>query len=119
MRKALGLGITAAAIIATGLIPTAAWAATTSTAAGGPSAGDPDTTVTFTVTVGLLSMTAPTSADLGSGAPGTTISGLIGPVTVADNRALLAAVWTATASSTAFTTGAVPTQDQTIPASDA
>ena len=115
MHKVLGLGITAAAIVATGLLPMAAWAATTSTAAGGP--GDPDTTVTFTVTSGALSMTAPATSNLGSGAPGGTISHDLGVVTVTDDRALLSAAWTATASSTAFITGG-GTPNETIPASD-
>jgi hypothetical protein len=73
--------------------------------------------VTFTVTSGSLTMTAPTAANLGSGAPGTTISGLLGPVTVTDSRALLAASWTANASSTDFTTGG-RTANETIPATD-
>ncbi len=118
MRKAVGLGLSAAAIVATGLIPTAAWAAATSPVAlgaGGP--GDPDTTVTFTVTSGALAMTAPATADLGSGVPGGTISSDLGQVTVTDNRALLSAAWTATASATSFTTGA-GTPNETIPASD-
>jgi hypothetical protein len=122
MRKSLGLGLSAAAIISTGLIPTAAWAAVTNTVghtsvAGNPSPGDPSTIVTFTVTTGALTMTAPASVNLGSGAPGTTISGSLGTVTVTDDRALLNASWTATASSTAFTTGG-GTGNETIPASD-
>jgi len=77
------------------------------------------TSVTFTVTVGALSITAPISSNLGSGAPGTTIGPTaIGPVTVTDNRAALGAVWTATASSTDFTTGG-GTGPETIPATDA
>jgi hypothetical protein len=64
-------------------------------------------------------MAAPASASLGSGSPGTTISGnLGGSVVVTDNRAALAAVWTAVASSTDFTTGA-GTANETIPAADA
>lgn len=122
MRKSLGLGLTAAAIISTGLTPTAGWAAVTHAAAhtsvaGDPSPGDPDTTVTFTVTTGALAMTAPVSVNLGSGAPGATISGSLGTVTVTDNRALLSAAWTATASSTDFTTGG-GTGNETIPAGD-
>jgi hypothetical protein len=81
--------------------------------------GDPDTTVTFTVTsTGTLSMTAPDSVDLGTNGVGLTISGnLGGPVTVTDDRALDAAAWTVTASSTDWTTGAgSPTE--TIPAGD-
>lgn len=85
--------------------------------AGGPAGGDPATTVTFTVTSGALAMTAPATANLGSGAPGTTISGPLGNVLVTDDRALLSAAWTATASSTAFTTGSATTPE-TIPASD-
>jgi len=118
MRKAVGLGLSAAAIIATGLTPTAAWAAVTSPAAlSAPGPGDPDTTVTFTVTSGALAMTAPATADLGSGVPGGTISSDLGTVTVTDNRALLSAAWTATASSTSFTTG-TGTANETIPASN-
>ena len=79
---------------------------------------DPDTTVTFAVTSGLLTITAPTASNLGSGAPGGTISGALGTVTVTDNRALLSASWTATASSTNWTTG-TGTPAETIPASDA
>jgi hypothetical protein len=82
-----------------------------------------NTTVTFTVTTGALSMTAPASANLGSGAPGTTISGPLGgdtpgdSVVVTDDRALLAAAWTATASASAWTTGGA-TPAETIPVSD-
>ncbi|MGW1530867.1 hypothetical protein [Streptomyces aureus] len=78
-------------------------------------ADDPSTTVTYTVTSGALTMSAPVSAALGSGAPGTTISAPIGPVTVTDNRALLSASWSVTAAETDFTSGG-PT---TIPATDA
>jgi hypothetical protein len=84
----------------------------------GPAGGDPDTTVTFAVTTGALTLTAPASATLGSGAPGTTISGQLGTVTVTDSRALLVASWTTTASSTDFTTGG-GTPAETIPAADA
>jgi hypothetical protein len=77
-----------------------------------------DTTVTFTVTsTGTLSITAPTSVDLGSGAVGATITGSLGPVTVTDDRALDAASWTVVASSTDWTTGASSTVE-TIPAAD-
>jgi hypothetical protein len=98
----------------------AASAAVTSTAAvnaSAPGPGDPNTTVTFAVTSGALTMTAPAAADLGSGAPGTTIIGEIGTTTVTDNRALLSASWNATASATDFTTGAATT-NETIPATD-
>jgi hypothetical protein len=72
-------------------------------AAAAPTTGD--TTVTFTVTAGALSITVPASVDLGSGAAGTQITGNMGPVTVTDARAALVATWTATVSSTDFTTG--------------
>ena len=83
--------------------------------AAGP--GDPDTTVTFGINVGELSMTAPSSAAIGAGDPGTTIAGALGAVTVTDVRAALDATWTATASSTAWTTGG-GTPAETIPAGD-
>jgi hypothetical protein len=117
------LAVAAAAGIA--LTPVAASAATgpavlaiSHTAVG----GDPDTTVTFTVTsAGTLSMTAPDSVNLGTGAVGDTISGVLdltGPgVTVTDDRALDAASWTVTASSSDWTTGAGTTVE-TIPAAD-
>jgi hypothetical protein len=88
----------------------------TSTLAG--PGGDPDTTVTFAVTSGLLTLTAPGSANLGTGRPGTTISGALGQMTVTDDRAALVATWTVTASLTNFTTGTGATLS-TIPATDA
>jgi hypothetical protein len=89
-RLALVGGLTTLAMI----VPQAAEAATTG-----------DTTVTFTVTAGALSITVPASVDLGSGAAGTQITGNMGPVTVTDARGALVATWTATVSSTNFTTG--------------
>jgi hypothetical protein len=133
MRKALAAGLSAAAVIGATLSPAAASAAThasatptplgtpapTATSSGSSQAGsDPDTTITFAVTSGLLTMTAPATADLGSGAPGTTITGAVGTTAVTDNRALLHATWTATASSTDFTTG-TGTGNETIAATDA
>jgi hypothetical protein len=91
---------------------------TTAPGAAASAGSDPDTTLTFDVTSGLLTMTAPTSALLGSGAPGTTISGVTGAVVVTDDRALLAGLWTAVASCTDFTTGAA-SPAETIPAGDA
>src|ERR1700748_2928103 len=94
--------LAAAVVTGIALVPGVASAAPTAPAvlansSTSLSAGDPDTTVTFAVTTGALSMTAPVSVDLGSGAPGTTIDGALGPVTVTDDRALLSASWTATA----------------------
>ena len=62
-------------------------------------------------------MTAPAAADLGEAAPGGAISGTLGGggVVVTDLRATLGGTWTATASSTDWTTGG-GTPDETIPA---
>jgi len=82
--------------------------------------GDPDTTVTFTVTSGLLTMSAPGSVtlDTGSGLPGTTISGIMTAVTVTDDRALLAPSWTVDASQADFSgTESVTSTTVTIPGS--
>jgi hypothetical protein len=109
------------AVIGIALSPAAASAATSKPAvlasSSTPGGGDPDTTVTFTVTTGALSMTAPVSVNLPSGAPGTTINGNLGAVTVTDDRALLSASWTATAAASDWTTGG-GTPAETIPATD-
>ena len=113
--------VAVAAVAALGFAPavpaTAAGTNVLGYSSDSPGGGDPDTTVTFTVTSGALSMTAPVSVDLGSGAPGTTISGALGAVTVTDDRALLAASWTATASTSDWTTGGA-TPAETVPATD-
>ena len=111
------LGATAA-LAATLLTPAAASAVTHARAANGPAAGDPDTIVTFTVSSGALTLSAPGSASLGTGVPGSTVTGALGQVMVTDDRALLAAAWTVTASSSDFTTGAGAGLE-TIPATDA
>jgi hypothetical protein len=116
MRSSIAFALSVGVVVGAVLAPAAASAATAQPAAAANS--DPNTTVTFAVTSGLLTMTAPTSAFLGSGAPGTVISGALGTVTVTDDRALLAASWTATASSTSFTTGG-GTGPESIPATDA
>jgi hypothetical protein len=125
MRKLLACAAGSGAALGVILAPVSAYAATShlspwlgsgvSRTAAPTAGGDPDTTMTFTVTVGALTMTAPASANLGSGGPGTTISGPLGTVVVADNRALLSASWTATASSTSWVTGS-GTGNETIPA---
>jgi hypothetical protein len=67
----------------------------------------PDATQTFTLTVvaGSLSITVPGTANLGSGALGSTVSGALGSVQVIDNRGSATAAWTATVSATTFTSG--------------
>jgi len=113
--------LTASAVMMTGPAmassapPVASPAAGTSTT-DAPGA-DPDTIVTATVTSGTLTIDAPASADLGSGLPGAVISAPIGAVTVTDDRALLAAAWTVTASETDFVQGAGG-PGLTIPATD-
>lgn len=67
-----------------------------------------DTTVTFTVSSGDLTISAPATSDLGTGAPGTTISDTLGNVTVDDLRGDNPATWAATVSSTDFTSPGVP-----------
>jgi hypothetical protein len=111
MRKTWCVAIGAIAVAGAVLAPATAWAAPAET---GPSV---DTTTTFSVTSGALTITAPDTANLGSGAPGTTISGSLGAVTVTDDRAALDASWTATASSTDFTTGG-GTPAEIIPVAD-
>jgi hypothetical protein len=73
-----------------------------------------DTTTTFSLTAGSLAISVPASRDLGSGATGGgTVSAQLGTVTVTDTRGALAGTWTASASSTAFTTGGA-TASETI-----
>ncbi|WP_240196887.1 hypothetical protein [Nonomuraea lactucae] len=77
------------------------------------------TTVTFTVTAGPgLEITVPDGPiSVGSGAPGSTISGQLGSVTVTDERAALTATWVAAVSATDFTTGG-GTAAETVPDSE-
>lgn len=72
-----------------------------------------DTTTTFSLAAGALSISAPASHDLGSGSAGGNVSGQLGTITVTDNRGALGGSWTATVSSTDFTTGG-GTADETI-----
>jgi large repetitive protein len=78
---------------------------------------DPRCSATVTVVSGVLSMTAPASASLGSANPGGTISGNLGTVQVTDSRGF-GASWTATVSVTAFVTGG-GTPAETIAAGNA
>ncbi len=119
MRKSVGLALGVAAVIGAALAPAAASAAAGSPAALAAGGGsDPSTAVTFSVTTGALTISVPSTASLGIGTPGSVIRGLLGNVTVTDNRAALTASWTASVSSTAFTTGTA-TPAETIPAADA
>ncbi|HEX2699177.1 MAG TPA: hypothetical protein VHM89_03105 [Acidimicrobiales bacterium] len=79
-----------------------------------------DTTTTFTLSGGLLSITVPASKALGSVATGSasTAAAQLGTVAVGDARGTLLGTWTASVSSTAFTTGAA-TANETIANSNA
>ena len=77
---------------------------------------DPRCSSSIPVVLGVLSITAPGNASLGSAAPGATASAGLGIVQVTDERADLAG-WTATTSATDFTTGA-GTAAETIPVAD-
>lgn len=77
---------------------------------------DPQCSSSILVVLGVLSITAPASASLGSAAPGGTAAGSLGIVQVTDERAGVAG-WTATASATGFTTGA-GRAGETIPVDD-
>jgi hypothetical protein len=77
------------------------------TLAAGPAMAAGDTTTTFTLTGDGLGVSAPVNALLDSVDIGLTgLAGQLGSITVADNRGALATSWTATVSSTDFTTGA-------------
>jgi hypothetical protein len=54
---------------------------------------------------GVLSISVPATAGLGSAAPGGTLSAALGSVTVSDQRGQSNASWTASVASTGFTTG--------------
>ena len=77
---------------------------------------DPRCSSSIPVVLGVLSITAPASASLGSAAPGGTASAGLGIVAVTDGRAGVAG-WTATTSATDFTTGA-GRPAETIPVHD-
>lgn len=70
---------------------------------GARAATSADTTVTFTVSAGELAITAPDALDLGTAAPGGTVTNQLESVTVVDSRGLAAATWTATVAATDFT----------------
>jgi uncharacterized repeat protein (TIGR01451 family) len=95
-------------------------ASTVSSAAPGsnclPGSSDPQCSSNIPVVLGVLSITAPASANLGSAAPGGTASASLGIVQVTDERAGLAG-WTATTSATDLTTGGGTTAE-TIPVHD-
>ncbi|GAA3737320.1 hypothetical protein GCM10022225_20160 [Plantactinospora mayteni] len=106
MRITKALLVSSAAVLAAGLL-------------GSPAAAAPtgDTDVTFELLAGTLDITVPATADLGTGSPGSPLDGQLGVVTVTDERASADASWTATVTSTDFTTGTA-TASETILASE-
>jgi hypothetical protein len=110
MRTGTGFGFRA-------VIGAAAAVAVALVVATGGSANAADTTTTFNVTSGALTVAAPAATLLGSAAPGNTITAQLGVVTVTDARALLTPTWSATVTSSAFTTG-LGTGPETIPTTD-
>src|SRR5919205_1164062 len=73
-----------------------------------------DTTTSFTLGAGALAISAPATANLGTAATGTAnLSASLGAVQVTDARGALLGTWTATVSSTDFTTGGV-TANETV-----
>lgn len=82
-----------------------------------PAAAAPtdDTTTTFEVLAGTLDIVAPATADLGTGAPGGTITGQLGTVTVTDSRASDDASWIASVTATVFQTGTASPPETVLP----
>ena len=106
IRIAAALGAAALATSSLGLLAPAAHAATTG-----------NTTTTFTLSGGALSITVPASANLTPSAVATgtpTLSGGLGNTNVTDARGNLAATWTVTVTSTDFTTGG-GSANETVP----
>jgi hypothetical protein len=97
--------VTVAGLVLPGAVP-----------AGASTAGS--TTTTFSIVSGALSISVPASVNLGSVSSGATVlSALLGNVQVVDARASASGSWTATVSSTSFTTGG-GTPAETIPDGD-
>ena len=100
----------ATAIAATAMLTVGAMSAATT-----PALADGGTTATFALTGGSLAITVPASTvALNTGTVNTgaaSASAQLGSVTVADTRGALVNSWTATVSSTAFTTGTATTNE--------
>ncbi len=63
------------------------------------------TTTTFNLNGGPLSISVPASVSLGTGAPGSQLTGPLGATTVSDLRGALVGSWTASVTSSSFSTG--------------
>jgi hypothetical protein len=101
------------------LIASVALAAAGIALASPASAGDTGATFTLTGNGAGLAVSVPASTvSLGSAATGaTSVSGSLGTVQVTDTRGSLVAAWTATVSSTSFTTGTA-TANETVATSN-
>jgi hypothetical protein len=80
-----------------------------------------DTSITFTITAGSLSISVPASSDLGSVAAGSaSLTDTLGDVTVTDDRGAELAEWTATVAAVAdpWCTGACDSTSKQVPGSD-
>ncbi|KWV30202.1 hypothetical protein [Micromonospora rifamycinica] len=97
------------------LLALAAGAAVLAVASPAAAAPSGDTIVTFTVSTANLDITVPASVNLGAAFAGSTLSGSLGNVTVTDSRAALSATWTASVTSTAFTTGGGSAEETILP----
>jgi hypothetical protein len=73
-----------------------------------------DTTATFEVTAGALTVDAPATATVGTGAPGSVVNGALGPVAVTDARASADGSWVASVTATNFVTGASTPSEVTL-----
>jgi hypothetical protein len=71
------------------------------------------TAVSFSLAPGALAISVPATAALGAGTVGSSLTAGLGAVTVTDTRGNLVATWTATATTSTFTTGGATT-DETI-----
>jgi hypothetical protein len=91
-----------------GALATAALAVAWTVAAPAGAAVAADTTTTFAVSGGALGISAPGSANLGTGAAAGTLTAQLGAVTATDARGALGAGWTAAAASTAFANSTTP-----------
>src|SRR3954447_11117301 len=100
--------VAAAALALVGLGTTTANAATSGS-----------TDATFTLVAGGINITVPASTvNLGSvNSPATSLTGLLGTVSVSDQRGAFPAAWTATVTTTPFTTGGGSGNETVAPAS--
>jgi hypothetical protein len=94
---------------------TAVAAAVLAVAAPAAAAPSGDTLVTFTISTANLDVAVSPSVNLGATFAGSTITGVLGNVTVTDSRSALTATWVTTVSSTAFTTGAGSGEETILP----